>query len=167
MSLPSDMGKRGVHPQLGAVVLASVSVSWSPFHSSLYSYSISQPSSFRHVVLSNTANQQVDYFFPSKGSFPTNVNIVASPGRAARNELAYLKDMNGRNIHRSAWLRIMGRREPVVYADFSGLAGRYSVEQVRFSYKDTVWQLTASYQSKYRNMRAMMLKMISTFRVDS
>lgn len=160
------MGNRGVHPLLGAVVLASVSVSWSPFHSSLYSYSIRQPSSFRHVVLSNTANQHVDYFFPSKGSFPTNVNILASPGRLAGSESAYLKDMNGKNIHRSAWLSIMGRRVPLVYADFSGLAGKYSVEQVRFFYKDTVWQLTASYELKYRKMRTIMLKMIASFQVD-
>jgi hypothetical protein len=160
------MGKLIAHRFLGAIVLASVSVSWTSFHSSLYSYSISQPSSFRHVVLPNTANQQVDYFFPSVGSFPTNVNIVATPGRAVRDEVAYLKEINGHNIHRSAWLRILGHREALMHADFGGLAGKYSVEQVRFANKDSVWQLTASFESKYRKMRPLMLRMLASFRVD-
>lgn len=160
------MWKLGVYPFLGAMVLARVSVSWTPFHSSLYPYSISQPSSFRHVVLPNTANQQVDYFFPSKGSFPTNVNVVAAPGHAVRDEVAYLKEINGHNIHRSAWVRIMGHREALMHADFNGLAGRYVVEQVRFADGDTVWQLTASYESKYRKMRPLMLRMLASFHVD-
>src|SRR5579859_6446288 len=105
------MGKLGTQPFLGALLLAGVSISWTPFRSSVYSYSISQPSSFRHVVLPNTANQKVDYFFPSVGSFPTNVNILATPGTVVQNQVAYLKQMNGRNIHRSAWITIMGRRE--------------------------------------------------------
>lgn len=161
------MGKRSAHPLLGAIVLASVSVSWAPFHSSLYSYSISQPSSFRHVVLPNTANQQVDYFFPSEGSFPTNVNIVGVPGHTAGNEIAYLKQISGKHIHRSAWLNIMGHRKAIMHADFNGLAGSYSVEQVRFAYRDTVWQLTASYATKFHRMRSMMLRMLGTFRADS
>ena len=161
------MGILGGHPFLGAVVLASVSVSWTPFHSSLYPYSISQPSSFKHVVLPNTANQQVDYFFPSVGSYPTNVNIVSTPGRAAWDEVAYLKGINGYHIHRSGWLKIMGHREALMHADFNGLAGKFSVDQIRFVYKDTVWQLTASYVPKYRNMRAMMLRMLASFKADN
>jgi hypothetical protein len=161
------MGILGGHPFLGTVVLAGVSVSWAPFHSSLYPYSISQPSSFKHVVLPNTANLQVDYFFPSIGSFPTNVNIVAKPGRDMRNEVAYLKGINGHNIFRSGWLKIMGHREALMHADFDGLAGKYSVEQIRFVYKDTVWQLTASYEPKYRKMLSIMLRMLSSFRADN
>jgi hypothetical protein len=161
------MGILGGHPFLGAVVLASVSVSWTPFHSSLYPYSISQPSSFRHVILQNTAKQQVDYFFPSVGSSPTNVNIVATPGRAVRAEVAYLRGINGHHIHRSAWLRIMGHRQALMHADFNGLAGTYSVEQVRFVKKHMVWQITASYQTKYRTMLPLMLRMLASFRVDS
>jgi hypothetical protein len=161
------MGILGGHPFLGVVVLASVSVSWTPFHSSLYPYSISQPSSFKHVVLPNTANQKVDYFFPSIGSFPTNVNIVATPGHAARDEVAYLKGISGHHIRRIGWLKIMGRRLAVMHADFNGLAGKYSVDQIRFGYKDTVWQLTASYETKYRKMRPMMLRMLASFRADN
>ncbi len=159
------MGKLANQPFLGALALASVSISWTPFHSSVYSYSISQPSSFKHIVLQNTANQQVDYFFPSIGSFPTNVNIVAVPGTTVQNQVAFLKQMNGRHIHRSAWLVIMGHREALVHADFNSLAGKFSIEQVRFVYKGTVWQLTASYELKYREMRSLMLRMLRSFRV--
>jgi hypothetical protein len=161
------MGKLATHPFLGALVLAGVSISWTPFRSSVYSYSISQPSSFKHIVLPNTAKQQVDYFFPSIGSFPTNVNIVAVPGTTVQNEKAYLKQMNGQNIHRSAWLDIMGHREALMHADFNSLAGKFSIEQARFAYKGTVWQLTASYERKYRKMRALMLRMLASFRVNS
>ncbi len=161
------MGKLATQPFLGALVLAGVSISWTPFRSSVYSYSISQPSSFKHVVLPNTANQQVDYFFPSVGSFPTNVNIVATPGTTVQNQAAYLKQMNGRNIRRSAWIDIMGQREALMHADFNSLAGKFSVEQVRFAYKGTVWQLTASYELKFRKMRPLMLRMLKSFRVNS
>jgi hypothetical protein len=161
------MRRIGAHPFLGAIVVASVSVSWSPFHSSLYPYSISQPSSFRHIVLANTASQQVDFFFPSVGSYTTNVNVVAEPGHAKRDEAAFLKGLNGRHIHVSARLRIMGHRRAVTHADFSSLAGNYSIEQVCFVHKGTVWQLTASYQTPYRKMRPMMLRMLKSFRVDS
>jgi hypothetical protein len=160
------MGKLATQPFLGALALASVSISWTPFRSTVYSYSISQPSSFRHTVLPNTANQAVDYFFPSVGSFLTNVNIVAVPGTAVQNQVAYLKQINGKNIHRSAWLVIMGHREALMHADFNSLAGKFSVEQVRFAYKGTVWQLTASYERKYRKMRSMMLRMLKSFRVN-
>jgi hypothetical protein len=161
------MGRIGAHPFLGAIVLASVTVSWAPFHSSLYPYSISQPSSFKHVVLPNTANQQIDFFFPSVGSYTTNVNIVAVSGRTVRDETAYLKGINGRHIRVSGRLRIMGHRRTLMHADFDSLAGKYSVDQMRFVYKGTVWQLTASYQVQFRKMRLMMLRMLASFRVDS
>ena len=161
------MGKLATHPFLGALVLAGVSISWTPFRSSVYSYSISQPSSFKHIVIPNTANQEVDYFFPSIGSFPTNVNIIAVPGNVVQNRVAYLKQMNGKNIHRSAWLDIMGQREVLMHADFNSLAGKFSIEQARFAYKGTVWQLTASYERKYRKMRPLMLRMLASFRVNT
>lgn len=161
------MRKIGSQPFLGALVLASVSISWTPFHSSVYSYSISQPSSFRHVILPNTASQQVDYFFPSIGSFPTNVNIIGVPGNTVQDEVSYLKEMHGHNIHRIAWIRIMGQRQALMHADFNGLAGKFSIDQVRFAFKGTVWQLTASYEVKYRSMRKLMLRMLSSFQVIS
>lgn len=161
------MGKLGVHPVLGAIVLASVSVSWAPFRSTVYSYTISQPSSFKHVVLANTANQQVDYFFPSVGSFPTNVNIVAVPGHTVGNWVSYFRNMNGHNIHRSGWLKVMGDRRPLIHADFNTLIGNYSVDQVRFVFKDTVWQLTASYETRFRGMRPLMLRMLASFQTES
>jgi len=33
--------------------------------------------------------------------------------------------------------------------------------------KNTVWQLTASYETRFRMMRSMMLRMLASFRVDS
>jgi hypothetical protein len=161
------MGILGGRRFLGAIVLASVSVSWTPFHSTLYPYRISQPSSFKHVALTNTAHQRVDYFFPSVGSFPTNVNILARPRRMLRDGGACLKQRDGYHVYRSGWLRIMGRREPLMRADFHGLAGKYSIEQVCFVQKNTVWQLTASYETKYRTMRSMMLRMLASFHIDS
>jgi hypothetical protein len=161
------MGNLGGHPLLGAVVLASVSVSWTRFHSAVYPYSISQPSSFKHVALTNRANQQVDYFFPSKGSFPTNVNIVATPGHVMGGAGLCLKGSNGARVYRSGWLTIMGQREPLMRVDVDGLAGKYSVEQVCLVMKDTVWRLTASYDTKYRRMRAMMLRMLASFRLNA
>jgi hypothetical protein len=161
------MGNFGRHRFLGAIVLASVSVSWIPFHSALYPYRISEPSSFKHVTLTNTAHQRVDYFFPSVGSFPTNVNILARPRRTLRDGGACLKQRDGHRVYRSGWLTIMGHREPLMRADFRGLAGNYSVEQVCFVQKNTVWQLTASYEAKYRTMRSMMLRMLASFHLDS
>lgn len=159
------MGKLSAHPFLVAIVFASISVSWTPFHSTLYPYSISQPSSFKHVVLANTANQEVDYFFPSVGSYPTNVNVIATPGHAVRDETAYLKSINGHHVYRSGWVRIMGHREALMHANFSGLAGKYAVDQVCFVYQGIIWQITASYELKYRKMRPMMLRMLRSFRV--
>jgi hypothetical protein len=161
------MGILGGHPFLGAVVVASVSVSWTPFHSSLYPYSLSQPSSFKHVVLVNTANQRVDYFFPSVGSFLTNVNIVALPGRAVRDRVSCPKVINGYHRYRRGWLTIMGQHEALMHMDFHGLAGKYSIEQVCVVKHHTRWQLTASFETKYRTMRSMMLRMLASFRVDS
>lgn len=161
------MGKLGVHPVLGAIVLASVSVSWAPFRSTVYSYTISQPSSFKHIVLPNTANQQVDYFFPSVGSFPTNVNIVGVPGHAVGNWVSYFHGINGHNIHRSGWVNVMGQRRPLMHADFSTLVGKFSVDEVRFVDRDTVWQLTASYEPRFRSMRTLMLRMLASFQSES
>jgi hypothetical protein len=161
------MGILSGHSLLGAVLLAGVSVSWTRFHSSLYPYHISQPSSFKHVILTNTAHQRVDYFFPSVGSFPTNVNIVATPGRKVRDGGACLKKREGYHVHRVGWLRIMGRLEPLVRSDVDGLAGKYSVEQVCFVRKGTVWQLNASYETRFRAMRTTMLRMLASFRTDS
>jgi hypothetical protein len=155
------------HRFLGVLVVASVSVSWTPFHSSLYPYRISQPSSFKHVALTNTANQQVDFFFPSIGSFPTNVNIVATPSRAVRNRVACPQGINGYHAYRRGWLTILGQREALMHADFHGLAGKYSVEQVCLVRNHTRWQLTVSYEAKYRTMRSLMLRMLASFHVDS
>jgi hypothetical protein len=161
------MGKLATHPALSAIVLAGVTVTWSRFHSNTYPYSVLQPSSFRHAVLSNTANQQVDYFFPSLGSFTTNFNVEATPGHSMRDEASYLRSENGHNIHRVGWLRIAGQKVALMHANFGGLAGNYSIDQVCFMAGSKVWQLTASYDAKFRSLRATLLKMLRSFRLDS
>ncbi len=148
------------------VVFAGASTFWTPFHSSIYPYSVSQPSSFRHVILPNAANRQVDFFFPSLGSFTTNVNIVANPKTVPRKEIDYLKSLGGQNVHQSGWLTFMGKRRRLVRADFSGLAGKYTVEQALYVEANTEWQLTASYAQKYRSWRTTMVKMLDTFKTD-
>jgi hypothetical protein len=161
------MGILGGHPFLGAVVVASVSVSWTPFHSALYPYSLSQPSSFKHVVLVNTANQHVDYFFPSVGSFLTNVNIMALSGHAGQDRVICQQGITGDHRYRRGWLTIMGQRQALMHADFHSLAGKYSIEQVCVVKNRTLWQLTASFEAKYRTMRSMMLRMLVSFHVDT
>jgi hypothetical protein len=161
------MPKWNVRTLASAVVFAGATGSWIPFHSSTYPYTLEQPASFRHVILANTANQKVDFFFPSLGSFTTNVNILAQPGRPLSDEKTLLQAMNGHDVHRSGWLTIMGHRLPVIHADFDSLAGKYSIEQIRYTDGTTSWQLTASYEPKYRSLRSTMLKMIGTFQTDS
>jgi len=145
-------------------LFVSALLTWVPFHSTLYPYHLSQPSSFRHIVLTNAANISIDYFFPSKGSFVTNVNVVAQPGTTLPDERRYLRSLGGRHIHRSGWVRLHGRRLPLTGADFRSLAGAYHIEQLRFVFRGRLWQVTASYSPDYRRMRPLMLRMLDSFR---
>src|SRR5438309_373245 len=85
--LASGMGKLGLSAFAGAMMYASATVTWTPFHSTLYPYSISQPSSFRHLTVQVAPNQFNDFFYPSVGSSTTNVNVSAIAGRDLPNEV--------------------------------------------------------------------------------
>jgi hypothetical protein len=144
------------------IALSGITVKWLPFHSHVYPYSIRQPSSYRHEVIQDTANQQIDYFFPSLGSSVTNVNIYCDGTNA--NTVKRLEAIGGSHVHRSAWLTVMGKHYPVIYADFSSYNQYWTLEQVTIPVQGHVCHLTASYSHKYRNQRAIMMKMLATFK---
>src|SRR5579875_2738106 len=106
---------------------SSTTVSWITFHSTIYPYTVAQPSSFRHVVLMDTDNHRVDYFSPALGSFTTNVNIYAVPGHAVPNEAAYLRSIGGKHVHVSGRLTLLGKPLPLIMGDFSGIAGHWEI----------------------------------------
>ena len=153
-------------PGVAAFTLASIGVTWSVFNSTIYPYTISQPSSFRHVVLRDSSDQPVDYFFPSPlGSTTTNLHIQADPERGSVNEMAHLRGAGGRNVHLIGWMQLAGERVPLVHGDFKGLAGRWTIEEVAFSARGMVWYITASYDLKYRSLRPILLRMMRSFRL--
>jgi hypothetical protein len=145
-------------------VAGGIKIEWFPFPSAIYPYTVSQPSSFRHIVLQDLASHNVDFFFPSLGSYTTNVNIYAVPGTKAGNEKDYLQSIGGHNIRRSTWLNIAGKKVPLMCGNFKGLVARYTLEQSTFAADGLVWHLTMSYDMKYRKlMRPTLLKIIKSF----
>lgn len=138
-------------------------ISWIPFHSQTYPYSILQPSSFRHVLFKDTSNRSVDFFFPSLGSSTTNLNVYADVEAGAINEMGYLRALGGKKIHISGHILIDHKRRPLIAANFSGLAGKWTMEQVSFKQGGRVWHLTASYAVQYRSLRTIMLHMLRSF----
>lgn len=149
---------------ISAVVLSGILVSWSSFHSKTYPYTMMRPSSFTFAKLRTTGHSNVDYFFPALGSFTTNVNISATPGRDHRSERSYLLGEQGKNVHRSGWITIMGHRRALMSADFVGLVSRWRLEQVVLYAGKRTWRLTASYDRQYRKLRPVMLRMLRSFR---
>lgn len=152
-------------PIAGALLLSGITISWIHFDSNIYPYSITQPSSFRHLVLPTASDQKIDYFFPSLGSTTTNVNISATRGNAAVDVRQYLRSVEGTHVRKVGWLRIMGRNLTLTRADFKGYFGRYAEEQVSFTAGGYAWRLTASYDLRYSNLRNTMLRMIRSFTV--
>lgn len=160
------MGIWAVRAVVALTMLTGVTVRWTLFSSTLYPYSISQPSSFRHEVIISADGQHSDYFFASGlGSFTTNVNISATRGQGVTDEISYFRSHNGTRVHRSGWLRVMGRRLALVRADFHGLTGRWTEEQTRFKAHGMLWQLTVSYDPRFRRFRPTMLRMLSSFKL--
>lgn len=151
---------------LAAIALSGASFTWHRYSSTAYPYSIEQPSSYRHIVLHDTANQQADYFFPSLGSFTTNVNIYAFPGSRAPNEATYLHSLGGREIHRDGWLKIAGKRSPLIASHFRGIAAHWTMEQTTFVNRGIVWRITASYEDRFRRLRPTLLRMLRSFRLS-
>ena len=166
--LAMGVGKLRKIPAAVAFGAASVGVVWSPFSSTIYPYTISQPSSFRHIVIRDASNVPVDYFFPGLGSSTTNLNVRAVPGHETgiQDQVKGLRDNGGQNIRRSGWMQLAGQRLALICADFNNLAGRYTEERVSFAARGMVWSITASYDHKYRKkIRATLLRMMRSFRL--
>ncbi|MGH2441567.1 MAG: hypothetical protein ACRDFX_00170 [Chloroflexota bacterium] len=148
------------------VFLGGISISWSPYSSHMYPYTISQPSSFRHEMVIAASGQRVDYFFPALlGSFPTNVNISAVHGDGLVDAAQNLRQRSGRHVHRAGYLRLMGKRRKLTEANFVGLASKWTEDQVTFVARGYTWRLTASYEHRFRRLRPMMLRMLASFRL--
>lgn len=152
-------------PALLGVLLAiqSVGITWLHFRSSTYPYTMAQPSSFRHVVLKDAMQRPVDYFFPSLGSTTTNVNVYAVARLGAPYARSYLHMLGGKHIHNSGMVVIMGKKRHVVIAQFHGLAGKWTVEEVTIAVGSRMWYLTASYVWRYHKLRPIMMRMLHSF----
>ncbi len=161
------MASIGYLAALSALLLSGYSITWHRFSSKTYPYSISQPSSYRHVVLRDTSNRPADYFFPALGSFATNVNVFAHPGSHAPNEAAYLQSLGGNEIHRDGWVTVGGHRMDIVTAHFRGIAAHWTMEQTSFVANGLVWRITASYEDRFRRLRPILLRMLRSFRLGS
>ena len=160
-------GKLYSIPVIGIFALAGVVVTWSRTSSTIYPYSIEQPSSFRHEVVRDGAlNVAGDFYWPTPpGSSITNLNVKAVPGSRVKDGSASLRSQSGRNVHRISWMHLAGQREPLIRADFKGIPGRWTIEQVTFVARGLVWYVTASYDVKYRKFRPMLLRMMKSFRL--
>jgi hypothetical protein len=157
------MGQWAVSAVAAASVL-SIGVTWSRYTSQIYPYSISQPSSYRHVELQNNVGRKVDYFSPSLGSFITCVVVYAVRGTRFQNEISILEGLGGRDVRRAGSLTVNGHQYPIIRADFSGLTAHWTEEHVTFVRKGLVWHLHMSYDRRYRSQRAMMFRMLKSFK---
>jgi hypothetical protein len=161
--MPRLLG-RGV---AGIAVLSGLIVTWLPFHSTLHPYSVSQPSSFKHAVITlDAGSERVDYFSPPLGSAVTNVIVEARPGTTLMNSVSYLRSIDGHNIRRSGFISLAGQRRDLMRADFNGYAGKYTIEEVTFVASGYCWRLSISYAHKFRYLRSLMLRMIQTFKLN-
>lgn len=150
---------------LSVVLVTHVSITWVPFSSDAYPYTIRQPSSFRYAPLVNVFHQKVDYFTPSLGSATTYVSVLAVPGTTLPNPVTFLRNQAGFRVHRSGAVSIMRRQRVLTCANFSSFGSRWTEEQVSFVASGYVWRLTASYDPKFKSLRPLMLKMLSGFKL--
>lgn len=149
---------------LGVISFVGISTTFSRVDSATYPYSILQPSTFRHVVIPNAGQQNVDLYAPPLGSAPTALTVYAvrDPGEPA---IEYFLARNGRNVHRSGWVTIAGKRLALERADFRGYRVRYRQEQVTFRAAGYFWRLTVSYDLRFKQYRGIMLRMLRSFRL--
>jgi hypothetical protein len=151
---------------LGAVVLIGITVKWSPFSSTIYPYTISQPSTFKHQPATTPSGQQFDYFFADGlGSFTTNVNITAQRGNKVAHELAVFRSEGASKPKQDGWLRVMGHNLRLNHFVTHGLAGTWIEERVTFVAGGYTWVLTASYDPRYKNLLPTMLRMLGSFKL--
>jgi hypothetical protein len=153
----------GIARLLSAVMFAGVTINWVHFSSDVYPFTISQPSSFKHVVLTDTAHIRVDYFSPSLGSAVTDVSVFAVPGSQVPNPRAYLRAGGGRHVHTAGKIKISGRQRTLTAANFNSFGNHWIVEQVSFAQGGLVWRLSASYEPRYATMRPVMVRMLQSF----
>jgi hypothetical protein len=161
------MGKVLPRAAMGAISLVGLAITSSPFNSNAYPYTIQQPAGFTHIVLLSVTNQRVDYFAPALYSSITDVTISAIQGRPILGAMPYLRTVNGKNVHQSGWLTIMGHRYKLICADFSGFPGKWREEQVTLQSHGWFWRLTASYELRYAKLRGTMLSMLQSFKVHA
>lgn len=153
-------------PLIGVLALTSVSVTWSRTSSSIYPYTIEQPSSFRHLVLRDPAlNTEADFYFAPLGGSITNLNVKATTGRRDKGDGARLTALGGQHLRRVAWVHLAGQREPLMRADFKGIVVRFAIEQVTFTARARNWYVSMSYDLKYQKMRPTLLRMLNSFRL--
>ncbi len=147
------------------VAFSGITVNWLPFSSQTYPYTVQQPSSYKHVVIQDISGNPVDYFFPSLGSWITNVNIYCDHGHL--NAAADLRSVGAKHVHRVARILIDGTRRTLIRGQFNSIAGRWTEEQVVFPDHGKVWHLTASYASQFHSQRPIMIKMLKSFKPNS
>jgi hypothetical protein len=136
---------------------------WIQFTSSILPYSVSQPSSFRHVILQT--DHKSDYFFPNLGSFTTNVNVYADPPPARSDDISYLRDFGGQHVTAEGTINILGKKRRLVRAQFKGVAGQWIEERVSFAAGGLFWHATVSYDVRYHKLLPVMLHVLTTFRL--
>jgi hypothetical protein len=119
------------------------------------------------VVYVNAAHRNIDYFSPALGSATTDVNIFTIPGNSLPDPQKYLQNQGGLRVRSSGSIEVDGHRRPLTAADFQSFGNRWTVEQVSFVMRGSIWRLTASYDLKYRSLRPVMLRMLSSFKLRS
>jgi len=150
---------------LGAVVLVGVAVKWGTFTSTIYPYTISQPSTFTHQP-GTLRGLPADFFFPyGLGSFTTNVNVTAERGNHVAHDLGVFERDGGKKVKHVGWLRVMGHNLRLNRTNHHGLAGTWVEEQVTFSAGGYTWQLTASYDPRYKSLLPTMIRMLGSFKL--
>jgi hypothetical protein len=161
------MGGSAILRLLLSVLSMGISVHWVPFSSPTFPYTISQPSSFRHYLYTNTAHEKIDYFSPSLGSATTDVAIGSVTGTTVPDPKTYLRNQRGFNLRQSGSVTVAGRSRPLTAADFSSYGLQWTEEQVSFVSNGNIWRLSISYDHRYRNLRPTMLKMVRSFQFRS
>lgn len=147
-----------------AMTLAVVT---SPFHSTLYPYTITRPQGFVHDVVRDSLGDDLDFFYvpPPPGSFTTGATIYAIPGRSTPKETAYLRSIGGWSVHRAGYITLSKKRIALIRGDFAGLAGRFTIERAGFVACAKVWHITLSYATDHPEARVALLAMLKSFRL--
>ena len=160
-----SLARVAILPVIATMISMGVKIRWAPFHSTIYPYTISQPSSFTHGILPTPSGQQGDFFFPALGSFTTGLNIVAEPLKTdpPPADAVYLRSTGGKQVQAASFVTIMKHRSLMYRANYAGLAGHWTEERLSFAANGYYWHITVSYAYKYRSMRSLMIRMVQSF----